>query len=355
MADRYWVGGTGIWNGTNTANWSTTSGGTGGASVPTSLDRVFVNSSSGGSGAQIRIAAGYSAVCFSFSRVWDMNVTAVSQYSGTLTIGDAGGGTGSGDFTNAAGYFIDIASVTVLGSLSGTPSTLSVTNSGISQVVPLYIAAGSMVAGPSCNVGTSVTVQSGATLDLSSQNFTCRSITVHNGATLLSSSATLTCSGSSFFIYDGATFNPNTLSALSISGGSFYDGRNTPGTYQSLTLSTGSGNYATYNTPNATMTITSLVLKQNGMLVWGGQTVIIGTIDTSLVNVGSAVLGKNPSSTLPFTLSSTTGTRQLNGLIISDCIATGGATFTANATSIDAGNNTGIQFANSRGLLAFFT
>lgn len=41
MADRYWVGGDGVWNTTNTANWSDTSGGTGGASVPTAADTVF--------------------------------------------------------------------------------------------------------------------------------------------------------------------------------------------------------------------------------------------------------------------------------------------------------------------------
>lgn len=47
MADRYWVGGTGTWNTTNTANWSTTDGGSGGASVPTSADAVYFSGSSG--------------------------------------------------------------------------------------------------------------------------------------------------------------------------------------------------------------------------------------------------------------------------------------------------------------------
>jgi len=47
MANRYWVGGNGTWNTTNTANWSTTSGGTGGASVPTSADIAVFNASSG--------------------------------------------------------------------------------------------------------------------------------------------------------------------------------------------------------------------------------------------------------------------------------------------------------------------
>jgi hypothetical protein len=41
MADRYWVGGTGTWNTTSTTNWSASSGGGSGASVPTVADSVF--------------------------------------------------------------------------------------------------------------------------------------------------------------------------------------------------------------------------------------------------------------------------------------------------------------------------
>lgn len=49
MADRYWVGGTATWDGTAGTKWSTTSGGAGGASVPTSSDDVYFdqNSNSG--------------------------------------------------------------------------------------------------------------------------------------------------------------------------------------------------------------------------------------------------------------------------------------------------------------------
>ena len=46
MADRYWVGGTGTWNSSNTTNWSATSGGSGGASVPTSADNVLFDDNS---------------------------------------------------------------------------------------------------------------------------------------------------------------------------------------------------------------------------------------------------------------------------------------------------------------------
>ena len=41
MADRYWRGGAGTWNTSSTTNWSDTSGGTGGFSVPTAADNVI--------------------------------------------------------------------------------------------------------------------------------------------------------------------------------------------------------------------------------------------------------------------------------------------------------------------------
>jgi len=47
MADRYWVGGTANWDGTAGTKWATTSGGAGGASVPTSADDVFFDAASG--------------------------------------------------------------------------------------------------------------------------------------------------------------------------------------------------------------------------------------------------------------------------------------------------------------------
>ena len=41
MANRYWVGGTGSWTTSSTTNWSASSGGSSGASVPTASDSVF--------------------------------------------------------------------------------------------------------------------------------------------------------------------------------------------------------------------------------------------------------------------------------------------------------------------------
>jgi len=47
MADRYWVGGSGTWDTSSTANWSATSGGAAGASAPTAADAVIFDSGSG--------------------------------------------------------------------------------------------------------------------------------------------------------------------------------------------------------------------------------------------------------------------------------------------------------------------
>lgn len=48
MANRYWVGGSGTWDAASTTNWSASSGGAGGASVPTAADAVLFDAASGG-------------------------------------------------------------------------------------------------------------------------------------------------------------------------------------------------------------------------------------------------------------------------------------------------------------------
>lgn len=53
MADRYWVGGSGNWN--DTAHWSTSSGGAGGASVPNTSDNVYIDENSDSNGLNINL------------------------------------------------------------------------------------------------------------------------------------------------------------------------------------------------------------------------------------------------------------------------------------------------------------
>lgn len=60
MADRYWVGGSGTWDASDTTHWSASSGGAGGASVPTSSDDVYFNSASNATGYTVTTATGIS-------------------------------------------------------------------------------------------------------------------------------------------------------------------------------------------------------------------------------------------------------------------------------------------------------
>lgn len=67
MADRYWVGGTGTWDSTNTANWSTSSGGAGGESVPTAADNVIFDAGSDAGSAFVVTMADSPRVCNDFT------------------------------------------------------------------------------------------------------------------------------------------------------------------------------------------------------------------------------------------------------------------------------------------------
>ena len=83
MANRYWVGGSGTWNTTNTANWSATSGGASGASVPTTSDIVTFDANSGGGTCTVAATgAGSTMTCTgytgTFSGTQSINLSGVS-------------------------------------------------------------------------------------------------------------------------------------------------------------------------------------------------------------------------------------------------------------------------------------
>lgn len=147
MANRYWVGGTGSWSGTNTANWSDTSGGTGGFSVPTSADDVFFDANSGTGTATIATAnmtvkslnctgytgtlAGSASLTVAGSVTWGAGMTL--SWTGTLLITatatlTSNGKSRSGNAAltiNGAGITVTLADAF---SLTGATGTLSVNN-----------------------------------------------------------------------------------------------------------------------------------------------------------------------------------------------------------------------------------
>lgn len=231
MATRYWVGGSGTWDTTNTANWSATSGGAGGASVPTSADAVIINNNSIVTSTPYTITCS-SGVCATLTTSITTS-TKVVTLSGTLTVS---GNVSIGAYTTqsltaltlspstACSYTVSGASISLTGSLvfSGNVTyTLSI--SPTTQTITYVVNAGTIngsfgtngtpsltVAGGSVTTGgsnfSSVTV-SGGTLTMSGA-LTCSTATV-TGGTLARATYSLTCSSS---------FNCSGTTARAISG-----------------------------------------------------------------------------------------------------------------------------------------
>jgi len=98
MADRYWVGGTGIWEAIT--NWSDSSGGSGGYSIPTSADSVYFDANSFTDGGQTVTVSG--ATCRSMT--WE-NVA----YLPSLLFGTSGYITIYGDITLYQAMYLEYA------------------------------------------------------------------------------------------------------------------------------------------------------------------------------------------------------------------------------------------------------
>jgi hypothetical protein len=87
MALRYWVGGTGTWDNTSTANWSTTSGGASGASAPTAADDVIFDANSNTGTNDFTVTLGTSPACLTLNTTGIDPATAMTvDGTGNLTV-----------------------------------------------------------------------------------------------------------------------------------------------------------------------------------------------------------------------------------------------------------------------------
>lgn len=86
MANRYWVGGSGTWDNTSTANWSSSSGGATGASAPTSSDAVFFDANSGASAVvDVTATAACSTSSIDKSDI-NLSLSGNATFSNTMTL-----------------------------------------------------------------------------------------------------------------------------------------------------------------------------------------------------------------------------------------------------------------------------
>jgi hypothetical protein len=120
MANRFWVGGAGNWS--DTAKWSTTSGGAGGASVPVAADiAIFDANSDAGSDFTAAVDAAITITTLTITSV-DVLVTIADTQNLTVT----GGGTWSS--ANAASGIKFTSNVTFGDTVALTSGILDITN-----------------------------------------------------------------------------------------------------------------------------------------------------------------------------------------------------------------------------------
>jgi hypothetical protein len=182
---RYWRGGTGTWDATTTTNWSASSGGAGGASVPTSADAVIFDSASN--------ATAYTVTC-----------TATQLRCGSLTM--AGPLTGNVTWAGSAPLAIhDNVSLAATGitrtytgdiTLSGSSTGRTITTNGVSLGSLFFVngVGAGWALGSATTTGNTFTVTNGSfdtanysftPLRLSSSNTNTRSISLGSSAVSL--------------------------------------------------------------------------------------------------------------------------------------------------------------------------
>jgi hypothetical protein len=328
MANRYWVGGTANWDGTAGTKWATTSGGAGGASVPTTADDVFFTSSSTGS---CNIATGNTGAK-------SINCTG---FTGTLT--------GSSDITVAGGITLVTGmtySYTGITTFTGTGTLIS---AGKSLRTIIVSGAGiTLTLGDALSCNGNFTVSEG-NFNTANYSFTCAGSITSSTANLRSislgsSTVTLTSGGIDFSPSTNLTFNAGTSqinlsSSVTIdSGGMTFYNVSYTGTTSGIRSISGS---ATFN--NLTLTAPSSGVMQ---LSISSDLTVNGTLTCA----GASSIRRN------FIRSNTIGTnRTITAAVVSanDCdfrdITIAGAAAPISPTrGGNCGGNSGITFPASK-------
>ena len=314
MANRFWVGGTGTWNTTNTANWSATSNGAGGASAPVAGDAVVLDANSGTG----TITLGANVPCF---------LLTMGNYAGTLDFNNFAiniGGNNATVFSGGPNY-----------TLAGTPN-LNFTYSG-------SVGTRTMSSGASASLNSTLNynVTAGTDIIIASSfrsiNFTGFSGTFNNTARVvfgdMTFSATMTvAAGANTTTFSRASGTQTiTTNGKTLDFPLAFNGANTVFVFQDA-LTQGS-------TRNFTLTNGTVQLK-NGVTSTVGNFITSGTARKFLQ---STVAGSQA------TLSEAAGTVNASYLTIQDINATGGATWNAyvDQFNVDAGNVDGWDFGIS--------
>lgn len=282
MANRYWVGG-GTGNYNSTTNWSATSGGASGASVPTTVDAIFFDANSGSGAVNINVNSNCLSINltgFAGSFVFTNNLSVV----GTSLVFNVGSYTVSG-----AGFLIfansnNVFSITSNGTVWGGNLRLGNASPTVNLVDNLSVAG-------------NLELTSSGVLTLNSNN-----ITVGGGLSILGSSVIIGTSniilnGTGTWSNTGSTalrnnLTINTAGTITIGNVIYNTGILT---YTAGTVNVQAGTTITIN-GNTTLTTNGIVwnnITAGGAMTLGSNLTLTGTLSNPSSSALSFALGGN--------------------------------------------------------------
>jgi hypothetical protein len=279
MADYYWVGGSGTWDSTSTTNWASTSGGAGGAGVPTSADNAYFDGNSD-TGAAFTVTIGTGAVCKDYI-VGDG--TTVSVLDQTMTLGGSAALNIHGSWFNPATNYTRVYTGTI--AFVAVTTGQVVTTNGIqptTNTVTFNGVGGGWTFGSAYTSNNSFILNAGS-LDTASYNVTAArfQITGTGVKSLSLGSSLMSCAGGSGgdgWTVTGSNVTLNagtsTIRSTSVLNPPFVGGGLT---YYTVDCTIGSGGWSSISGVN---TFTNLTLSG---LAYGGGRYYVGIQDNQTI------------------------------------------------------------------------
>ncbi len=352
MPDRYWVGGTASWDGTAGTKWSATSGGAGGASVPTAADDVYFNGSSGTgtvttSGTIVARSincTGYTGTLTgSASLTVSGSITLVAgmthTFNGTITINGTGTITSAGKTlcvaltVNGTGITVQLADALILtNNMTITTGTFTTNNFNMT-IGNALSSTGSGVR--AINLGSSSIICQGSTpVDLSGTNLTFNAGT----STITMNSTNVTFNGGGLTFYNVAFTDP-LVATKTITGANIFNNFSVRAPSAAGVMNV---NFSDRQTINGTLTTTS---TEGNRRVWFRST----TYGISQVLVVNSAASLTDADFRDITVIGTAA--PISGTRIGNLRGNSGITFSSPKTAfrIGAGNWSDNQWSATSG------
>ena len=286
MATYYWVGGAGTWDATTTTNWATSSGGAGGAGVPTSADNAIFDSLSN--------ATAYAVTVGTNAVAADITIAGPAAGDVTITSGATAAINCYGNWTNAATgvvfttttgavlTFSAIVAGNIVTTNNVTFGAMTVTfnsspgewtlGSAITTTGAINVSAGTFNTGANYAVNAASFASSNSNFKSITLNSSVITTTATGGFQLAVSATNLTFSGASSTIN---LFN-NSSTFGGISGLTY-------GTVQFTGFTAGAHIINGANT-YTDLTFTSRTTDGIGLISFGGDQVVSGTLTLGTAN-----------------------------------------------------------------------